>query len=138
MAERGLDLRVADPRQALPRRFAGRNRGEAFLHVAAVRFQVNRGQPLQQRPLGGGEVAAGFQVVGQAPGLVERPGLEGGHELALVDEPVLEREQSEEEMAIGGGSWRGSGPSRCPQQARPREHSPIAGKTSRQQDYRMN
>ena len=103
VAERRLDVRVADPRQALARRLAGRDRGQALLHVAAVGFQVNRGQRLQQRPLGGGQVAAGFQVVGQAPGLVERPGLEGGHELALVDEPVLEREQSEEEMAVGGG-----------------------------------
>ena len=103
VAERRLDLRVAEPRQALARRLAGRNRGQALLHVAAVGFQVNLGQRLQQRPLGAGQVAAGFQVVGQAPGLVERPGLEGGHELALVDEPVLKREQSEEEMAVGGG-----------------------------------
>ncbi len=102
VAERRLDLRVADPRQALSRRIAGRNRGEALLHVAAMGFQVNRSQRFQQRPLGGGEVASGFQVVGQAPGLLERPGLEGGHKLALVDDPVLQREQSEEEMAIGG------------------------------------
>ena len=103
VAERRLDLRVANPRQALPRRLAGRNRGQALLHVAAVGFQVNLGQRFQQRPPGAGQVAAGFQVVGQAPGLVERPGLEGGHELALVDDPVLKREQSEEEMAVGGG-----------------------------------
>ena len=103
MAERRLDVRVADPRQALARRLAGRDRGQALLDVAAVGFEVDLGQRLQQRPLGGGQVAAGFQVVGQAPGLVERPGLEGGHELALVDDPVLEGEQSEEEMAVGGG-----------------------------------
>ena len=53
---------------------------------------------------GAGQVAAGFQVVGQAPGLVAGPGLEGGDELALVDQAVLKREQSEEEMAVGGGS----------------------------------
>ena len=51
-----------------------------------------------------GQVAAGVQVVGQAPGLVAGPGLEGGDELALVDQAVLKREQSEEEMAVGGGS----------------------------------
>jgi hypothetical protein len=28
---------------------------------------------------------------------------EGGQELALVDEPILEREQSEEKMTVGGG-----------------------------------
>ena len=51
----------------------------------------------------GVEVAAGDEVVGQAPGLVAGPGLEGGDELALVDQAVLKREQSEEEMAVGGG-----------------------------------
>jgi hypothetical protein len=43
-------------------------------------------------------------VVGQAPGLVAGPGLEGGDELDLVDQAVLEREQSEEKTAAGGGS----------------------------------
>jgi hypothetical protein len=43
-------------------------------------------------------------VLGQAPGLVAAPGLEGGEKLALVDLAVLQREQSEEEMAVGGGS----------------------------------
>ena len=103
MAERRPDIRVADPRQALPRRLAGRHRGEALLDVAAVGFQVNLGQRLQQRPLGGGQVASGLQMVGQALGLVERPGLEGGDELALVDDAVLKCEQSEEQMAVGGG-----------------------------------
>ena len=42
-------------------------------------------------------------MVGQALRLVERPGLEGVHELALVDQTVLKREQSEQEMAISGG-----------------------------------
>jgi hypothetical protein len=65
---------------------------------------------LQERPLGAGQVAAGFQVVGQALGLVERPGLEGREELALVDQAVLKREQSEKEMAVSGGG-RGMAPS---------------------------
>ena len=51
----------------------------------------------------GVEVTSGDELVGQAPGLVAGPGLEGGDELALVDQAVLKREQSEEEMAVGGG-----------------------------------
>jgi hypothetical protein len=78
--------------------------GQALLDVAPVRFEVNVRQRLEQRPPGAGQVAAGFQVVGQTLGLVERPRLEGGQKLALVDQPVLKREQSEEEMAVGGGS----------------------------------
>ena len=66
-------------------------------------LQVERRQRLDGRALVGGQVAAGFQVVGQARGLVERPGLEGGHELDLVDQAVLQGEQSEKEMAVGGG-----------------------------------
>jgi hypothetical protein len=65
-----LDVRAADPRQALLRRPADRNRGQALLDVAAVGVQVNFGQRFQKRPLGGGEVAARFEVVGQAPELV--------------------------------------------------------------------
>jgi len=61
---------------------------------------VNLGQSLQKRPLGSGQLASGFQVVGQALGFVERPSLEGEHELPLVNNPVLECEQSKEEMAV--------------------------------------
>ena len=68
-AERRLDVRAADPCQALLRRLTGRDRGQALLHVAAVGFQVDLGQRFQQRPLGGSQVASGFQVVGQAPDL---------------------------------------------------------------------
>ncbi len=66
-------------------------------------LEVDRDEPLEQCPPGGIEVAAGFEVVGQAAGLVEGPGLEGGHELALVDDPILQREESEEEMTVGIG-----------------------------------
>ena len=102
MAESRLNIGVADPRQALLRRFAGGDGGEALVDVAAVGFQMKRGQPLEQRPAGSREIASTFQVIGQAPGFVERPGLERRNELDLVDDTVLEREeQSEEEMAIG-------------------------------------
>jgi hypothetical protein len=70
---------------------------------------VNRGEPLQERPLGESEVTAGFQVVGKTPGLVERPGLESGDELDLVDETVLEGQKAEQEIAIGGG-FHGNAP----------------------------
>src|SRR5262249_55467615 len=40
---------------------------------------------------------------------VQGPGLEGGHELDLVDQAVLEGEQAEEQVAIGGDGGQGSG-----------------------------
>jgi hypothetical protein len=51
----------------------------------------------------GVEVTPGDEWVGQAPGFVAGPGLEGSHELDLVDQAVLKREQSEQEMAVSGG-----------------------------------
>jgi hypothetical protein len=48
-------------------------------------------------------VTPGDELVGQAPGLVAGPGLEGDHELALVDDPRLQREQSEEQMTVSSG-----------------------------------
>ena len=113
--EGGLDLRVAQLGQAGPGGAVGGHGGQALLDVAAVRFQVNLGQTLQQCPLRAGQVAAGFQVVGQTAGLVERPGLEGGQELALVDDPALEASspnrswRSAAALAMTGSSGKGNG-----------------------------
>ena len=49
-------------------------------------------------------VTPGDEWVGRAPGFVVGPGLKAGDKGALVDQPVLKRERSEEEMAVGGGS----------------------------------
>src|SRR5262249_31490638 len=54
------------------------------------------------------EVTAGGEVLGQGAGLIAGPGLEGGDELALVDQAVLEGEQSEEQVAFGGGGGHGA------------------------------
>ena len=118
MAERGLDLGVAEPRQALAGRTAGGDRGQALLGVAAVLLHVQRDHRLDGGPAVGVEVAPRVQVIGQAPGLVERPGLERGDELGLVDQPVLKGEQSEEEMAVGSGGHR-----------EPPDHGVVTGMT---------
>ena len=41
------------------------------------------------------------KMLGQRPRFLERPGLKGRDELRLVDQPVLQSEQAEEEIAIG-------------------------------------
>ena len=86
-----------------------------FSDVAAVAPR-GAGRPgPRHRPLGGVEVAAGDEVVGQGPGLVAGPGLEGGDELGLLDQAVLQGEQPEQEVAVGGHgatSRRGSGTAR--------------------------
>ncbi len=102
--ERRLDLGLAQLRQAGAGGAVGGHDGQALLDVAAVPCEMPRRQRLDGGAVFVVQVAACLQMVGQAPGLVAGPCLEGGHELALVDQAVLEREQSEEEMAVGGGS----------------------------------
>src|SRR6516162_10245009 len=58
------------------------------------------------------EVTATDEVVGQGAGLVQRPGLEGGHELTLVNQPDLQREQAKEQVAISGEGGHGEAPGR--------------------------
>jgi hypothetical protein len=62
---------------------------------------VPRGQGLDSGPTLFIEISAKGQVFGQAFGPVERPGPKCGQELVLVDDPVLEREQSEKKMPVG-------------------------------------
>ena len=67
-------------------------------------LEVEVDQRLHRGALVGVQVAVGHEVIGHGPGLVAGPGLEGGDELALLDQPDLQREQSEEQVArwVGG------------------------------------
>jgi hypothetical protein len=65
-----------------------------------VPLEVLRGQRLDQAALLDVEMNEGLEVVGQGPGLVAGPGVEGGHELGLVDQADLEGQQAEEEVAV--------------------------------------
>jgi hypothetical protein len=94
------DFGFGDASQALAGRSARRDRGEAPLQVAVL-LEIASHQGRDGESIVGIEVAAADEVVGQGAGLVERPGLEGGHELDLVDQPILEGEQSEEQVAVG-------------------------------------
>ena len=104
MGEGGLHIGIADAGQALAGRATsgdrrqagagrsvGRDGGQAVLDVAVLldvqgddRFEASAGV--------GVEVTLSDKLVGQAPGLVADPGLEGGDEGALVDQAVLKRE----------------------------------------------
>ena len=76
-------------------------------------LQVQADNGLDTGALVGVEVAAGGDVLGQGPGLVEGPGLKGGNELALVDQTVLQGQQREEQVAIGGEGGHGAGLREC-------------------------
>ena len=83
------DQGIVDLRQALAGRTARRNRGEAPPHVAAVLLDVPRHEDLDGGAVVSLEITAGNEVGGQGPVLVERPGLEGGDELNLIDQAIL-------------------------------------------------
>ena len=80
MAERRLDVRVAELGQALAGRLAGRHSGQALLDVAPCSSRWTAARASRPARLAPRQVAAGVEVVGQALGLVAGPGLEGGDE----------------------------------------------------------
>jgi hypothetical protein len=69
---------------------------------------VDLNQTIHQRPLGAGQIATCFQVVSQRPVFIARPGPEGVDELVLVDQTILESDEAEEQVAIGGDCGHGT------------------------------
>ena len=112
-ADVGREWRRCRGRRSGPgsRGWSGRRGSAARLLSASPPcfFEVPGDQGLDGGAVVGVEVAAGDEVVGQGAGLVERPGLEGGHELALVDQAVLQGQQAEEQVAVGGDGGHGAG-----------------------------
>jgi hypothetical protein len=96
MGQRGIELAVSDPGQALACGLADADGGEAPLGIAAMTPEMFDDESLQE----GQAVGLHGVLLGQdlshrsVPGL--GPGVEGGHELGLVDQPGLQREQAEE------------------------------------------
>jgi hypothetical protein len=97
-----LDVRVRHGGQALEGGRAGGDGGQAPRDVAAVGLDVQVGERLDHRPLGGAQVAQGDEVVGQRSRPVGGPGVEGGHEMGRRNQAVLEGQQAQQEVAVGG------------------------------------
>jgi hypothetical protein len=91
--EGDADVGVADAGQFFAGRAAGGDRRQAPLGIAML-LDVQGRQRLDRGPLGGVEVAQGDEVIGQRPALVAGPGPEGVDELVLVDQGVLQGEDS--------------------------------------------
>ena len=110
LGDGGADVGIAELGEALTGGAAGGDGGETPFHVAAVLLDMASHQGIDGGSVVSIEVAATDEVVGEGAGLVERPGLEGGHELDLVDQPVLECKQSEQQVAVGGDAGHGEAP----------------------------
>ena len=113
LAQGLLDVGVGEGGKRLAGGPPGGDGGEALLGVAAVLLQVQPDHGLDAGALVGVEVATGGEVLGQGPGLVAGPGLEGGDELDLVDQAVLQGEQAEEQVVVGGDGGHGAGLPGC-------------------------
>ena len=103
-------------------------------------LEMHRGQRLEQRrarPAFRSPRATRWSA--RLAHLSQGPGLEGGHELALVDQARLKREQSEEEMAVGGGG-HGEAPRHdvIPGTTDHGHGAPVARGASRRGYYRMH
>jgi hypothetical protein len=75
-----------------------------------VGIQVGGDEGIDDRTAAGVEGALGHEQVGDGVGFVEGPGAERGDRLRLVDQPVLERDQAEEEVMVGVGGGHHGGP----------------------------
>ena len=80
--------------------------------IAAVGLDVHGRQGLDGGPLGGIEVPLRDEMVGEGARLVAGPGVESGDELRRLDQPGLQGEQAEEEMAVGGDGGHEESPFR--------------------------
>jgi hypothetical protein len=91
MSQGSLDVGIAEPSQALVSGAAGRDGRQASLDIPVL-GDVQAHHRVDDDPLAVVKMTEGDEMVGQSTGLVEGPGLEGGHELDLVDQTILEGE----------------------------------------------
>ena len=99
IAQAASDSRVERPAGMAARLFAA-SPPWASRWIAAIASTAGRCADL--------EVPQRDEVVGQRPGPVAGPGLEGGDEPGLVDQAVLQRDEAEEEVSVGGEGFHGA------------------------------
>jgi hypothetical protein len=97
--ERSSDFVIAEQSRTQAVCVPRRNGSETLLGVSAMLLEVKRHHPLDARALIGIDVTAGEKVLRQWPRSVARPGLKPRHELRLVDQAVLQRQNAEQQVA---------------------------------------
>ena len=96
-----LDVRAAGRARAFASRASDGQDGKALTGVAAECLDMQAGDGLDGGAARGIEVAEVDKVVGQGSALVASPGGEGREQRPLVDQSVLQGQQTEEKVAIG-------------------------------------
>jgi hypothetical protein len=102
--ERSIQLRIADRSQPGMGRRPHANGSETLLHISAVTSNVARDQGFYEPAVRGLEVMPSREMFRQRLRLIAAPRLERREELVLIDDPVLERENSEQQVAFGVSS----------------------------------
>jgi hypothetical protein len=99
MSEGDLNVGVADAGQALARGAARVDGRQTSFRVAVMLLEVPCDQSLNGKSVLAVEVATGYEEIGHRSGFVAGPSLEGGDELALVDQAILQGEEAEKQIA---------------------------------------
>jgi hypothetical protein len=95
-----LNVSAADPRKRFASRPSDGQDGQAIAGLAAQGLDVQTGDGLDSGAARSIEISKVDEVVGQGSPLVASPGGESCKERSLVDQAVLQGEQTKEETAI--------------------------------------
>jgi hypothetical protein len=114
LGQAGVQVGVAQLLEVLAQEADGAQRRQALLGVVTVQRQMLVDQRFQQGMGIGGQGALVLEQVAQRAGLVQDPGVHGRDELVAVDEVHLERQDAEQQVAVGAGLRRGVGHRRPP------------------------
>ena len=102
VAESGLDVRIADLREAGADGMARAQCREALFGVVVVATEVLDGKPLEQVSFAGVDHPLSGQNIGNPTRLVAGPGSKGEHQHILVDQPVLQGKQPDKQITVRG------------------------------------
>ena len=101
VVERRVDVRVVRLRQALAGGPARRDRGQALLRVAAVPPEMLRTRSSTTARSSSSRIPAALKWLARDLDLSSVQAWNTADELALVDQPILESQQPEQEVARG-------------------------------------
>jgi hypothetical protein len=101
LAQRRLEIDVAELGQAFASRLASGECGEALLDVTSVALEVSQDESFDRNAVVCIQIPSIDEVISQRSSLVAGPSVERGDELRLLDQAILQGEQAEQKITIG-------------------------------------
>jgi hypothetical protein len=96
-----LDVAITQPLEVVVDQGDGRARRQALLWVVSVQLEVLVDQGFEQGQSLGWKMSLRLENLAQRLRLVRRPAVEGGDQLPPVDEVQLQRQDAQQQVAIG-------------------------------------